>query len=144
MPITRKILTMRNCYSPPITLPFYSQRRCAGMKYGSAAVRKGMIRNYTLCPVTKKKMASSRVMMKPMESSIWKDVTGPCPIYMPRTRLIITFQNPDTVFFLYNNKAAADSLFCGGLSNPNQSVLLLIFLSASPYSSYIKLSGITW
>ena len=95
---------MRSCYSPPTILPFFSQHRCAGMKSGFAAARRGRIRNYTLSPVTKKKTASSRVMMKPMESSIWKDVTGPCPIYMP-SGLIIWFRYTDTICLPYHKQS---------------------------------------
>ena len=104
MPIVREILIMRSCYSPPTILPFFSQHRCAGMKSGFAAARRGRIRNCTLSPVTKKKTASSRVMMKPMESSIWKDVTGPCPIYMP-SGLIIWFRYTDTICLPYHKQS---------------------------------------
>ena len=102
--IVREILIMRSCYSPPTILPFFSQHRCAGMKSGFAAARRGRIRNYTLSPATKKKTASSRVMMKPTASSIWKVVTGPCPIYMP-SGLIISSQCTDTICLLYHKES---------------------------------------
>ena len=99
-----------------------------------------------------KKTASSRVMMKPMESSIWKDVTGPCPIYMP-SGLIIWFRYTDTICLLYHKQSRrrftsataylipANLFYCKLSLQTFYEYASLINLSSF---LYIRLSGITW
>ena len=56
-------------------------------------------------------------------SSIWKVVTGPCPIYMP-SGLIISSQCTDTICLLYHKESRRRFISATGIFNTSLSLLL--------------------